>query len=330
MLMMQKKLSKLFKLCSLLIAPKAIIGAISCMGLIVFSLFLYGVSVQTALEQIKTYNNSSFSIIEKKNELTHKDSLINTSIYNSFFLNDLVETPIKCDSYLRLNSVQYSTNLISGTDLNGLQENEVIISKNISKKYNLKVGDELKCDFSLQKGQLIYKVKGITSSLCGLEKYDSSLDGVIFTGDNEKFSSQGNQTYLNFLRSDEKSIYTKDILTKDSLIKKTIQNVLLDFVLLTFFIFAGICIKNLFFFWTTFDYLQFLKKAGGRFYINRLRLFNGISYTLSFIFVLITVCILSFFSTISWIFLLSFFLITIFDFSLYWLNKFLLRRIESQ
>ena len=325
---MQKELSNLFKVCSLLIAPKTAVGAIVCFLLVGFSLCLYGASVQTAVEQIETYRKSFFSIIEKTTKLPRKDSLINTSSYNSFFLNDIDETPIKCDSYLKLNSVNYSTNLISEANLNELQENEVIISKNISKKYNLKVGDEVKCDFSLQRGQLIYKVKGIASALYGLEKFDPSLDGVIFTGDNKNFYLHGAQMYLTFLIPREIGICSKDILTKDSLVKNTFQSATVDFFLLTFFIFAGVCIKNFLFFWGTFDYLQFLKRAGGRFYINRLRLINGMSTFLSLLFISITLCFLSFFFSISWIFFYCIIIVVFLEFALYRMNIFLLRKVE--
>lgn len=302
------RLSSFVKKNTWLLAPKSIIGASLSFFIIIFSLLVFGVPLQKSIDQLISYFLSDFEKIDNSIKNSHKNVLINTSQYSSFYYADEL---IKCESFMKLKDVVYDSNFIHKLNINNLKEDEIIISQNIAREYNLRKGDKINCDFSLQRNPIEYNVADIFSCFYGLERQNFSLDGVIIIGEIVSYASNNNLVYTEFLTNNDNNIYSKDIILKSNLIKNIRILFLHDFILFAFLACLAILVNASSFFWLGFSYLQALKQCGGAYYKKKLNNISIFSFITLITIILVSYLLITFFVPIYWpiIFLLFFVII---------------------
>ena len=182
--MMRKKLFIIdFYLLKIFAEPRVLLATSMSIILLLIS-FSFGKQFQKSLRQIKSYSHSNFKIIERTSNLDFDNQLFDISKYARFYIESKPEKIFRFETYLKLDKFNYSENIISGTDIDNLKNNEILLSHNIAESYDLKIGDIIRGENDLfSRNKISYKISGIFDNFYGISEYPSDYQGVVIVGD---------------------------------------------------------------------------------------------------------------------------------------------------
>lgn len=136
--------------------------------------------ISTRINQYSFYSNVQ-NIVET-NGIINKDSFYKVDDLCSFHIKSHSEFE-KCNCAIMANKLMFQKNNSK------LNNNEVSISKNISNRYHLKIGDKLFLLSPIFKYPMEYMIKEITNECYGLKDIDYlNPSGLILFGNNEKIN----------------------------------------------------------------------------------------------------------------------------------------------
>jgi hypothetical protein len=131
--------------------------------------------------------------------------------------------------YMQINNTEYLYGLLNGKHL---EENEISISKNLSKMYSIKIGDMV---YLYGNDEIIFKVVEFLPSLTGI---NDTREGVVVIGDNSQIKVT-NREYVMFEIEDRGLVNEDTRTTKKNDSSKTMQSIIttvMSFSVIIFFI----------------------------------------------------------------------------------------------
>lgn len=253
-----------FFLLKIFVEPKVLLSTVMSIAFLLISTLFFGELLTQNLQQIKSYEKSKFKIIEKTSGVLN-NQLFELSPYAHFYIDSKPKKILHFETYLKVDRFNYSENIISGTNINDLKNDEILISRNIAKKYDLRVGGFINGRNNLfcEKG-ISYKIKGIFDNFYGLREFPSDYNGVVIIGDFPSYTK--NSLTYTFFNEDENHSYGTNPITVYQLIEKIQKKAIDNFIGLIIFSFIGNICWIEFIFFISFDFLKLVKGFGGKKY----------------------------------------------------------------
>ena len=133
-----------FYLLKIFVDPIVLLSTVISIILFLISSLFFGIKFHKNLQQINSYSKSNFKIIEKTSNSTFDNQLFDISDYSRFYIDSKLKRTFHFEAYLKLDKFYYTENIILGTNINELKNDEILISKNIADDYGLLMGDRIK------------------------------------------------------------------------------------------------------------------------------------------------------------------------------------------
>lgn len=191
--------------------------------LIMLNLFLFvllNTSIVKNISQIKMLKNINYNYVYYlNNETKEKNEYIyvgNKLVFHTKIHSEYDE----CDCSINSETIMYKNNENCDNYLS-LKANEIAVSKNISEKYDLKIGDTIYCYTWYSSNIKEYIIKHIFGNSYGFSEIDISNDkGIILLGYDDKYLNISNEQYLlysNKTSTEINNINTNSIIKIDKL-----------------------------------------------------------------------------------------------------------------
>ncbi len=159
---------------------------------------LFHSKVATVSKQLDTYQNSDFSriyVLNYQSGLDNEFIFVDTDV--GIFKDDSMSTRLAVSTIMVSPDTTYNLSMFE--DFSKLQENEVILSENVSKDYGIKKDDVVYAAFSYNSEILYYKVADIIDF--NLDYCNPSIAnniGVVYLGFNIEYQQNINCKYMLF------------------------------------------------------------------------------------------------------------------------------------